>query len=342
MRARAAVAVPALLFSLAFLARAADEPLRQPPLPDHGLDIPLSSQPVALDPGDPARVRLGAFEFRGALQLGSSHPRFGGFSALEIDPAGKRLLALSDEGAWLEARLRYDERGWLARADRGRLGALADEKGQALGGKADGDAEAFTRLPDGGYLVSFEQRLRLWRYPRPGRRHPSVATAASPFTGPAELREAPENGAIEALARLADGRLLALCEQLQSEGGLMGWVWEKGVWQRLTYVPTPELLPTDATLLPDGDLLVVERGYKRETGPRAALRRLSAAEVLPGARLEPRTLAELARPLLVDNSEGLFARRGPRGETLVYLMSDDNFSREQRTLLMLLALPPAR
>ena len=153
MRARTAAA--AALLPLALLARAADdEPLREPPLPAHGIGIALASQPVALDPGDPTRATLGAFEFRGALQLASPHPRFGGFSAVEVDGKGDHLLALSDEGAWLEARLAYDRRGWLARADHGRLGALADESGQALGGKADGDAEAFTRLPDGSYSAS--------------------------------------------------------------------------------------------------------------------------------------------------------------------------------------------
>lgn len=340
MRARVAVTGFIALCGVGLGAAAPEAvaPLKQP-LPARGEAIPLSSRPLPLDPQAPERTRLGAFEFRGALQLSSPHPRFGGFSALEIDPSGKRLLALSDEGAWLEARLGYDERGWLVRADRGRLGALADERGQALGGKQDGDAEAMTRLPDGSYLVSFEQRLRLWRYPHPGRKHPGVAAAARPFDGPAELQRAPENGAIEALTRLADGRLLALSEQLESQNGLMGWVCEQGSWQALTYLPVPELLPTDATLLPDGDLLIVERGYKREAGPRAALRRLSPSAVRPAARLEPETLAELARPLTLDNSEGLFARRGARGETLVYLLSDDNFSGEQRTLLMLLALP---
>lgn len=343
MRARAAATVLSIASSWAcagpVLAAGADLPPLKQPLPARGEAIALSSQRLPLDSQAPGQAALGAFEFRGALQLSSPHPRFGGFSALEIDASGRRLLALSDEGVWLEARLGYDSRGWLARADQGRLGALADEQGRALGGKQDGDAEAMTRLSDGSYVVSFEQRLRLWRYPRPGRRHPAVAAAAQAFAAPAELQQAPENGAIEALTHLADGRLLALAEQFESQGGLMGWVWERGAWHALTYLPTHELLPTDATLLPDGDLLVLERGYKRETGPRAAIRRLSAAAVRPGARLEPETVAELARPLLVDNSEGLFARRGDHGESLVYLMSDDNYSREQRTLLMLLALP---
>lgn len=341
MRARVAVTGFTIALWGAALGAAAPEvalPLKQP-LAVRGEAIALHSLPLPLDPQAPGRTGLGPFEFRGALQLSSAHPRFGGFSALEIDASGNRLLALSDEGAWLEAWLHYDARDWLASADRGRLGALGDEKGQALGGKQDGDAEAMTRLPDGSCLVSFEQRLRLWRYPPTGRRHPAVAGAARPFDAPPELPQAPDNGAVEALVRLADGRLLALAEQYESQGGLMGWVREGDAWKTLTYLPTPDLLPTDATLLPDGDLLILERGYKRETGARAAIRRLSPAAVRAGARLEPETLADLVRPLLVDNSEGLFARRGARGETLVYLMSDDNFSAQQRTLLMLLALP---
>jgi len=36
--------------------------------------------------------------------------------------------------------------------------------------------------------------------------------------------------------------------------------------------------------------------------------------------------------------EGVAARRGPDGETLVYLISDDNFHILQRTLLLMFAL----
>jgi hypothetical protein len=43
--------------------------------------------------------------------------------------------------------------------------------------------------------------------------------------------------------------------------------------------------------------------------------------------------------MLVDNFEGIAARRGPKGETLIYLISDNNFRSGQRTLLMMFALP---
>ncbi len=40
----------------------------------------------------------------------------------------------------------------------------------------------------------------------------------------------------------------------------------------------------------------------------------------------------------VDNLEGVAARRAKTGETLLYLVSDDNFRATQRTLLLVFAL----
>jgi hypothetical protein len=37
----------------------------------------------------------------------------------------------------------------------------------------------------------------------------------------------------------------------------------------------------------------------------------------------------------IDNMEGLAVRRGPKGETLLYILSDDNYSPLQRTLLLM-------
>ena len=50
--------------------------------------------------------------------------------------------------------------------------------------------------------------------------------------------------------------------------------------------------------------------------------------------LAPRELALFEPPLTLDNFEAVDARRGPGGETLIYLLSDDNFSFRQRSLLL--------
>jgi hypothetical protein len=47
----------------------------------------------------------------------------------------------------------------------------------------------------------------------------------------------------------------------------------------------------------------------------------------------------LERPLLNDNFEGVAVRPGPNGETLIYIVSDDNFLPFQRAYLVMFSLP---
>jgi hypothetical protein len=65
---------------------------------------------------------------------------------------------------------------------------------------------------------------------------------------------------------------------------------------------------------------------------------IEAEQVRPGAVLKGREIAEIRLPHAVDNMEGVAARRGADGETLIYLISDDNFNALQRTLLLMFAL----
>ena len=63
------------------------------------------------------------------------------------------------------------------------------------------------------------------------------------------------------------------------------------------------------------------------------------SDVHEGARLDGKVLANLAfQDANIDNMEGLAVRRGPKGETLLYMISDNNFSMLQRTLLLMFEL----
>jgi hypothetical protein len=54
---------------------------------------------------------------------------------------------------------------------------------------------------------------------------------------------------------------------------------------------------------------------------------VSASDLQQGARLDGEVLANLSfQDANIDNTEGIAVRRGPNGETLLYLMSDNNFS----------------
>ena len=73
-------------------------------------------------------------------------------------------------------------------------------------------------------------------------------------------------------------------------------------------------------------------------GVRIRVMQADATDFQPGALAQPGEIARLASPLAVDNLEGIAATRGARGETLLWLISDANFNRMQRKLLLLFEL----
>ena len=90
-----------------------------------------------------------------------------------------------------------------------------------------------------------------------------------------------------------------------------------------------------------GDVFVLEHRWSLLAGTRVRIARLGAADLAQaaaGATLVGQEIARLEAPLTVDNFEGIAIRRGSGGETLVYLISDDNFNPLQETLLMLFRL----
>ncbi len=292
--------------------------------------ISVVARPVALDIADAERTRVGKLRYRGGVSLTSSDGRFGGWSDLWLDRDGRHLVAISDRGFWLEAKLTFDWSGAPSGLDEARLGGLIDLDGRPITGFA-ADAEALVRLPDGGFLVAFERRHRIWHYPSA---EPPFSLAPTNIPPPPELSRAPPNGGLEALARLSDGRLFALAEELVVEGANVGWIGDGKTWRTLGYVAAVDYKPTSASELPDGDVLVLERRYTRRDGPGARLVRLARRDIKPGARLAGEELARIEPPLTIDNFEGVAVWRESDGTTRIYIISDDNYSLLQRTLLL--------
>jgi len=293
--------------------------------------IDVKATPVPLNADDPGHTTVGKLAYRGGLVLTSSEPRFGGFSALGVSPDGARLLAISDKAKRLFMRPAYDEQGNLVGVTDTQMDNLVAPSGRPLILSDETDAEAMAPGVDGSILVAFERDHRIWRYPPDGG-------PPEPIPPPDELKFAPANGGIEGLALLKDGRLFALTEEFAKGGRTVGWVSSEDGWSVLTYAAVDGFKPTDATTLPDGDVVVLERYFTLRGSGAARLKRVKGNTIAPGAHLEGTLIAELRPPLTVDNMEGIATRRTDDGRTLLYLISDDNFSRLQRTLLMMFEL----
>ena len=327
---------PLLGFCLLVAAACAGAP---PPSPVGAQPVTLDirSQPLVLKLDEPAQRRVGKLIWRGGISMTADSANFGGWSDLHVTPDGKSLSSISDEGSWLTATIDYDHDGNLAGLSNGRIGSLRGLDGKPLADKQWADSEGMALMPDGSWIVSFERHHRLWRYPT----FDGTPTAVDV---PEDFDKQPNNGGVEALTALADGRIIAISEEyIVRPGMLRGWIGQPAgggryTWQTFQYAKAPDFNPTALVQLPDGSFCLLERAFDKIRGVRVRVMQFDAADVKPGGTVRAKELAWLATPYAVDNLEGLAARKGPRGETLLWLISDDNFNPLQRNILLLFEL----
>jgi hypothetical protein len=271
-------------------------------------------------------------ELLAGFDLTGDNASWGGISGASIAPDGGVLTLVSDFGAWFRLPLQHDASERLTGVGPGRSGRLRDEHGDPITNKRVGDAEALMLGADGSYYVSFEGWHRLWRYIPASD---PLQAAAKREARPKGMADLPPNEGVEAAALLPDGRFLLLSEGGYTDSGdLKGWLGSGKRWAEVSLVPSAAFRPTDLAVLPSGDLLLLERRVSVFGGFAARLSVISAATVVPGARLAGREIAVIAKPLPVDNFEAVTARAAPDGSVLIYMLSDDNFNDMERTLLL--------
>ncbi len=256
----------------------------------------------------------------GMVELRSGDPAFGGFSALEVSADGSRIVALSDRGAWLSARL-------LREGDR--LTGLSEARLTPFGAdrpSAQRDSEGLA-IPaadlSGPRFVSYERAVRIEK--------DDVPFATSP------LWRNLGNGALEALALAPDGRLLAL-EERPADGVIRGWwIAPDGAVSPVTLEMGSALVPTGADFGPDGALYVVVRTYNLVAGFRFGIRRY-----LPEGNgfSAPEPILDVSFGEGADNGEGIALWRPAVGPLRALVVTDDNFNLVQRTYLYEFALDP--
>jgi hypothetical protein len=294
--------------------------------------INLTATPVVPEGDASTPFTTGRLEYIAGFALTSDAKTFGGLSGAALSADGSTLTALADIGVWFRLTLQHDATGRLVGVGGGESGRLKDEHGKPLATKYVGDAESITRAADGSYYVTFEGWHRLWRYRAASD---PLRAAAKYVRAPKGMTSLPGNEGVEAATQLPDRRLLLLSEGgFNDAGDLQGWLGDGKRWSGLTLAPTGAFRPTDLTVLPGGDLLLLERSVSLFGGFAARLSVIPAATIAPGARLAGQEIAVIRSPLPVDNFEAMAARAAPDGSVLIYLLSDNNFSDAERTLLL--------
>lgn len=319
-----------ILFILALALLLLPAPNNSKPQPGQPGPLLVSARPLPLNEDDPDQHRLGRLAYLGGWELTSPNPGFGGISALLVDPPGQ-VLALSDAGTLMGFHVGPGEakrRPFLAP-----LPVRPQDRDMPWWAW---DSESLTHDPaTDRYWVGFELQQEICRY------SPGFARVEACRVWP-EIMAWPKTGSIESLARLPDGRFLAIGEMGMTADGLHDALLFAGDPAdaatpspiHLRYRAPQGFRPTDAVALDARHLLVLNR--------RLTLQELFTATIaiveLPqpmseGAELRAQTLARLAPPLLADNFEGLAVTR-EGGRAILWVVSDDNHEFFQRTLLL--------
>ena len=299
-----------------------------PPLPDKlqpaGPDIQIVTTPVPIDPANPARTNLNGFTYMGGVAVTDPVTnRVHGLSDLKITPDG-RLVSVSDFGDLFEARLQFDADTRLSGLTEGKLWTLKRPDGQPVQGKTEGDAEGLAILANGDRLVSFEQEHRIWRYPAAGGPPISAPMPGNLFSaneGMEGLTEYPFAGPDAYLVGSEEGevwlcRLSAGCTTFSVLNG-----------------PDLEYGLTALAPFQDGSIAAVHRAWDPVRGSRITVS-VYAAAALKGRQPQPMSRLGLNAPLTTDNIEGISLVASPTGGTRILLLSDDNASASQKTLLL--------
>jgi len=290
--------------------------------------------PIDVDPKRVERRNFGALTLLSAFQLASKDKRFGGLSGLSVGRDG-RLYAVSDHGYWLSASMLLGPDDALKDLVDWRIAPILTTTKLPVRGRLR-DAEALAQARDGSFLVAFEGLHRISLYSPPPETFESTPVSVQI---PSAVAQAPSNGGIEALATLADGRLLIIAEELENpDGSVKAWVLDDGQFTELSYLPAKGFRVTDCAALNNGDVLVLERRYVPFGILSARLTRVTAGSLRPGAKVAGKELLKLEQPLAVENFEGIAVQQTSNG-TMIFIVSDDNYSSFQQTLLLQFLLP---
>lgn len=298
--------------------------------------IDVHSMPLpSFDLRDRSHVRFGQLEYRGGLILTSSFRRFGGLSGLRLDDDGNGFLAVSDKGHWFRGRLRYNGKALAGLSDVV-AAPLLGENGRTITSRGWYDSESLAR--DGGIAyVGLERVHQILRFDigADGLRARGTALPV-----PAAMKRLPRNKGIEALVAVPRGRplggtLIAISERgLDRDGNIIAFLIGGPTPGQFAVKRTADYDISDATSLPDGSVVLLERKFSLTGGVGIRIRRIRLDQFAPDALVDGPVIFEADLGYEIDNFEGIDAHITPEGETVLTLVSDDNFFMLQRTLLV--------
>ena len=298
--------------------------------PSDNQDISVRS--LVLDDQHLTRRQVGILTFIAAWELHSRNEDFGGLSGLTA-LADDRFVGIGDAGTLIGFGLNNN-----AQTDKPFILPLPGSQEPTTNYK-DRDSEGIAYDPASGqFWVSFEAHHAI-------RRYSPDFTRKTGISRPAEMQDWPDNKGAESIIRLKDGQFIIIAESVD-DGMHPALLFSDDPVEPSTTItpfyfrPPSGYRVTDGVQLPDGQIALLNRSFGFPQGFSAKVSLLPRTVLRRNSVVSAKVIATLASPLLVDNLEGITVTQ-KAGDTFLWLISDNNFSIFQRTILMKFRLPRA-
>lgn len=282
--------------------------------------------------------------WRGGLEMTSANPDFGGLSSLAQTGPDGQFAMVSDVGNFVSGQMLHDEQGRPLSLVGVEITPIRNSKGAELPRAFAKDAEALDTIVREGkpaaVRVGFENLTRVADFDLETGR---PVGAAREIAIPDWLTRMRTNRSLESVciappaSPIAGSTLLIAEAAVGPNGQLRGHLLGNRDRGDVFMVKRNGVDPTDCAFLPNGDLLVLERG----TGLLSfvmEVRRVPADQVRPGALMDGPVILS-ASGGDIDNMEGIAAYPGPDGDLRIAIISDDNFNGWERNLWLEFSLP---
>lgn len=312
-------------------------------VPAAAVEVSVSASPITQFKEAGIDGQVDRLIFRGGIALVSQDDTFGGLSGLTMTGPDQHVVFVSDRGNFVSGQLAYDDAGRLLSLIGITIEPMRNSGGEVLPRQYARDAESVDTIYRNGepvaVRVGFEHLTRVADFAltdgRPGG--PAREVAIPDWLTDLRTNESLESVCIAPPASPIAGSTLLLTEEaLDEDGNHRGWLLGQTDKGPIAYANSPVVNPTECAFLPNGDLLVLERGVSMLSFV-MALRRVPAAEVRPGNLMVGELLLS-ASGGSIDNMESMTVHTAPDGELRILIGSDNNFNDWQRTLLLEFAL----
>ncbi|GLQ16517.1 esterase-like activity of phytase family protein [Maritalea porphyrae] len=277
--------------------------------------------------------------WRGGLHLTSDNEQFGGLSDITFTSTQGDVTMVTDTGRFVSGRLQYGENAAPIAIENATIERVQNSKGVNLPTIFSRDPESLDTIYRNGKAfavrVGFEHLTRVADFNlidgKPGG-------AAIEYTIPNWITRQRNNGSLESLciappaSPVAGSTLMILEDVRDDKRNHRAWLSGKRDGGDLSVKAENGFRPTACAFTQNGDLLILYRdvgifGFSMQ------LRMVRASDVQKNNVLFGEKLLE-ANGGDVDNMEGLATHIGTNNETIITILSDDNFRGWERTLLL--------